>query len=261
MNRPLWDGPSEPLCGARPGSGAAIVSLSGARIGPGCARSACAARRSASSGGPGSSGRGGGNLLRCVPSVGRATLQAVDEIGSLTATRSLWRIAIPPAGIGMMEQNPLAHGILGPPDGTVSPDGSRTGRTADARAARSRSAPAPRRAYQMSRRRRAGYPRSRPRSLDPLAFEHRPPPCSRGTAVSVRANDVNRRARRLMAGIAPVQLLGIMQEVGRDGRSPKSARTASPRSRRQPATRTTTSAACSRCCRRCRRGCGGNRPR
>ena len=171
MNRPLWDGPSEPLliCGARPGSGAAIVSLSGARIGPGCARSACAARRSASSGGPGSSGRGGGNLLRCVPSVGRATLQAVDEIGSLAATRSLWRIAIPPAGIGMMEQNPLAHGILGPPDGTVSPDGSRTGRTADARAARSRSAPAPRRAYQMSRRRRAGYPRSRPRSLDQSA--------------------------------------------------------------------------------------------
>ena len=41
-----------------------------------------------------------------------------------------------------------------------------------------------------------------------------------------------------MAGIAPVQLLGIMQEVGRDGRSPKRARTASPRSRRQPATRT-----------------------
>ncbi len=31
-----------------------------------------------------------------------------------------------------------------------------------------------------------------------------------------------------MAGIAPDQLLGIMQEVGRDGRSPKSARTAVP---------------------------------
>ena len=28
-----------------------------------------------------------------------------------------------------------------------------------------------------------------------------------------------------MAGIAPVQLLGIMQEVGRDGRSPKRTRT------------------------------------
>ena len=118
---------------------------------------------------PDSPGRGGGNLLQCVPSVGRATLQAVDAIASLAATRSLWRMAIPPAGIGMMEQYPLAHGTLGPPDGTVSPDGSRTGRTPDARAAGSRSAPAPRRAYQMSRRRRAGYPRSRPRSLDQSA--------------------------------------------------------------------------------------------
>ena len=30
--------------------------------------------------------------------------------------------------------------------------------------------------------------------------------------MSVRANDVNRRTRRLMAGIAPGKLLGILQE-------------------------------------------------
>ena len=37
-------------------------------------------------------------------------------------------------------------------------------------------------------------------------------PACRRTAVSVRANDVNSRARRLMAGIAPGKFLGIMQE-------------------------------------------------
>ena len=67
-------------------------------------------------------------------------------------------MTIPAAGIRMMGQYPLAHGTHGPPDGTVSPDGSCTGQTPHARSAGSRYAPVPRRAHQLSRCRRTVHP-------------------------------------------------------------------------------------------------------